>query len=138
MTSNLKELSIPLLFMVSTGKTWNVGLMASNKEEVSITLNDCCKRSVTDTVSSLLNLLFFPTESPVSQGCTRNSCGSWPAGRSYMFTYQSGDRSMAASNIRRAAIGTSFAPEMVWLQVGWSLKDSQVCGVSNWPESWSK
>jgi len=45
--------------MVSTGKTWNMGLMASNKEEVSMTLNDCCKHSVTDTVSALLTSCFI-------------------------------------------------------------------------------
>ena len=57
MPSNVKALSIPLLFMVSTGKTWNMGLMASNKEEVSMTLNDCCKHSV--TVSALLTSCFI-------------------------------------------------------------------------------
>jgi hypothetical protein len=45
--------------MVSTGKTWNMGTMASNKEEVSMTLNECCKHSFTETVSALLTSCFI-------------------------------------------------------------------------------
>jgi hypothetical protein len=36
---------------------------------------------------------------------------------------------MEESKIRRDEIGNYFEYEMVWLKVGWRIKDSKVCGV---------